>query len=89
MKAITRRLRKLEDRFGPPVETESSRRLRERLEAGRRRVAELRGRPVQAPQRQNVTNVRPSMEAIVKILQSGRQRVASGQTPNIDPANVS
>jgi hypothetical protein len=40
MKTIIRRLRRLEDRLGPPVETEFSRCLRERIEAGRRRLAE-------------------------------------------------
>jgi hypothetical protein len=40
MKAIVRRLRRLEDRFYPSVETEFSRRLRERVEAARRRLAE-------------------------------------------------
>jgi hypothetical protein len=40
MKTIIRRLRRLEDRFCPPVETESWRRLRERIEAARQRLAE-------------------------------------------------
>ena len=44
MKAVIRRLRRLEERFGPPVETEFTRRLRERMEAGRRRVEEARER---------------------------------------------
>jgi hypothetical protein len=44
MKAIIRRLRRLEDRFCPPVETESDRHLLARIEAGRRRVAEARER---------------------------------------------
>jgi hypothetical protein len=43
MKAMDRRLRRLEDRYGPPVETEYSRELQRRIEAGRRRVAEARG----------------------------------------------
>jgi hypothetical protein len=34
MQTIIRRLGKLEDRFGPPVETRFMRRLRERIEAG-------------------------------------------------------
>jgi Mg-chelatase subunit ChlI len=42
MKANIRRLRRLEDRFGTAIETESSRRLQERIKAGRRRVAEMR-----------------------------------------------
>jgi hypothetical protein len=40
MKTIVRRLRRLEDRFCPPVETEFDRQLRARIAAGRRRVAE-------------------------------------------------
>lgn len=43
MRTIDRRLRRLEGRFGPSVETEYSRELRRRIEAGRRRVAEARG----------------------------------------------
>ena len=44
MKGIIRRIPRLEQRFGPAVETVFSRRLRERLEAGRRRVAHWRER---------------------------------------------
>jgi len=44
MKMIVRRLRRLEDRFCPPVETEFSWRLQEKIEAGLRRVAEARER---------------------------------------------
>ena len=40
MKAMSRRLRKLEDRFGLAPETEFSKQLRERLERARRRLAE-------------------------------------------------
>lgn len=40
MKAAIRRLSRLEKRFRPPVETKASRDRFERLEAGRRRVAE-------------------------------------------------
>ncbi len=39
MKSINRRIRWLEERFGPAVETAFSRRLRERIDAGRRRLA--------------------------------------------------
>jgi len=41
---IDRRLRRLEERFGPQVETEFTRRLRARMEAGRRRLAEAQAR---------------------------------------------
>jgi len=43
MKTIIRRLRRLEDRYRPPVETRFTRRLRERIEEGRQRVAEAMG----------------------------------------------
>jgi hypothetical protein len=42
MKSIDRRIRNLEDRLGPAVETEFSRRLRQRIEAPRPRVAEAK-----------------------------------------------
>ena len=42
MIALHRRLARLKDRFGPPVETEYSRELRGRIEAGRQRVVEAR-----------------------------------------------
>ena len=42
-KRMDRRLRRLEDRYGPPVETAYSRELQRRIEAGRRRVAEAKG----------------------------------------------
>jgi hypothetical protein len=43
MRALHRRLLRLEDRFGSPVETEYSGELRRRIEAGRRRVAAMQG----------------------------------------------
>jgi hypothetical protein len=49
MKAIARRLCRLEERFGPAVESQFTRELRERIEAGRRRVAEWRKRDGLAP----------------------------------------
>ena len=42
MRAIERRLRRLEERFGPPLETWQTRELLARLEAARRRVAAVR-----------------------------------------------
>jgi len=78
MKNIHRRLRRLEDRLGPPIETEFSRRLRERLAAGRRRVAALRGEIVEAPIHENRTDAWTGPQTIVEILQNGRQRLLSG-----------
>src|SRR5579862_2362457 len=77
MNTLSRRLRKLEERLAPPIETEFSRRLRARLEAGLRRVAELRGESFQVRRRENLTHARPGLETIVEILQSGRQRIAA------------
>ena len=44
MNGISRRIRKLEERLGPPGETAFTRRLRERLAARLWRVAEARAR---------------------------------------------
>jgi hypothetical protein len=49
MRSIDRRVRRLEDRFGSAVETEFSRRLRERLEAARRRLQEAEERGLYKP----------------------------------------
>ena len=43
MKGISRRLRKLEDRFLPRRKRSSDRRLRQRMEAGLRRLGEAPG----------------------------------------------
>jgi hypothetical protein len=45
MRTIDRRLRRLEDRFGPPVETEYLRELPRRIEAGLRHLVEVWGKP--------------------------------------------
>ena len=78
MKTINRRLRKLEEGFGLVPETEDDRRLRERLEAGRRRVAEARARgecggPVGEAIRSETVNLRRGM-TVVDILILGRER---------------
>ena len=74
MRTIIRRLRRLEDRFGPPVETEFSRRLRERIEAARRRLAEYEakdGRVCNAGAREREDLSGLSVE---QILLRGRER---------------
>ena len=74
MRAISRRLRKLEDRYGLVPETEFSKRLRERLAAGLRRVAEFdaqEGRPARNPERDPEELSRLSL---VQILLRGRMR---------------
>ena len=47
MRAIARRLRRLEERLGPPPETWETRHLQARLEAARRRC----GLPPRSPER--------------------------------------
>jgi hypothetical protein len=67
MKLIHRRLGKLEEKFGPPIETFEMKRLRERIEAGRRRVAELCGeRPAPI--------LYPREWGVREVLLAGRQR---------------
>ena len=78
MNTIRRRLRKLEDQLGPPVETEFSRELARRLAAGLRRIAEPGGEPAQVRPRENLTAGRPRLQAIGEILASGRERMRSG-----------
>ena len=74
MRPIARRLRRLEDRFGLEPETEASRELRRRIEAGRRRVAESRGEAyVPLPPTPDVTGLTPP-GAIIR----GRDRARKG-----------
>ena len=80
MRTIARRLQRLEEGFGLGPETEDDRRLRERLESARRRVAEQRvrgGLPPEEPdeaQREDLTG-----PTTAEILQRGRARAhASG-----------
>lgn len=71
MKAMIRRLVKLEAAFGPEIETPETRRLRQRIEEGRRRVAAMRGEPA----------VRSSFDphlGLEELLQAGRMRNARG-----------
>ena len=69
MRALQRRLLRLEDRFGPPVETEYSRELRRRIEAGLRRVAEARGIPYVPPRYADFTQL-----TLAEALQRRRDR---------------
>ena len=70
------RLRRLEVQFAPPQETEFDRHLRERLEAGRRRVAESRMKLGLPPLPEYTDNAPNRHRTIVEILNSGRQRNA-------------
>jgi hypothetical protein len=67
MKAVLARLNKLEQRFSPPADTFEMQRLRERLEAARRRVAGALG------ERPNPVPI-PRDWGITEILLAGRQR---------------
>jgi hypothetical protein len=76
MKTIIRRQRRLEDQFCPSMETESSRRLRESLEAGLRRVAEAKKRnewsgSIDDGERENLAGL-----SVMEILDRGRARIA-------------
>ncbi len=80
MRTIIRRLRRLEDRFGPPVETEFTRRLRERIKAERQRVAEARERgeltgPIYEDDGESLAGL-----SVVEILDRGRARVARAKS---------
>ena len=72
MRAIARRLRRLEERLGPPPETWETRHLQARLEAARRRC----GLPAPSPER--LAALRGM--SIVDILKSHRQRAAAART---------
>ena len=81
--AFTRRLEALEKRLLAPEcdrsaqETEFSWRLLERLEAGRRRVAEARGRRGLSPSVEaEPCDVATGSRTIVEILHAGRHRSA-------------
>ena len=81
VKAIARRLRRLEDRLGPAIETDFDRQLRARIEAGRQRVAQWCGNAAVAEVRQQEHRAKPGQirgpigfRTIVEILHAGRER---------------
>ena len=76
MTSISRRIRRLEDRLGPPVETASLRRLRERLDAARRRIAKAEGREYgdSAPNTMRRESENLSSLTVTQILHRGRAR---------------
>jgi hypothetical protein len=75
MKSISRRIRRLEEaRFGTAADIEFSRRLRERMDAGRRRLAEARERgewcgSVGDNEGENLSGL-----SVIEILHRGRAR---------------
>jgi hypothetical protein len=77
MKRIGRRIRRLEERFGlGPVETEFSRRLREKIEEGRRRLAEANERGEWSGSVGNHEGEKLAGLNVTEILHHGRARVA-------------
>jgi hypothetical protein len=94
MKASITRLRRLEDRFGPAVETESSQRLHKGIKAGRRRVAEMcesPGLPPLADLRPFDRDDRhlPMIERIKARLNSGHDRVVLANQSSIQAFRAS
>jgi hypothetical protein len=80
MRAISGRIRRLEDQLGlSKAAEETARRLWGRLEAGRRRVAEWRGEPF-VPQPYG-TFIRDELEGLshIEILHRGRLRCAQSR----------
>ena len=77
MKSIDRRIRRLEEKYGlGPVETEFSRHLRERMEHGRRRLAEARERCEWSGSVGNYEGESLADLSVAEILHHGRERVA-------------
>jgi hypothetical protein len=75
MKAIDRRLRRLQDRFAPE-ENEEVRRLVTLLRERRRRRAEQAGEPLEVRRFEALTDDQNRLLSIADILRSGRRRVA-------------
>jgi hypothetical protein len=75
MKAIDRRLRRLEDSFAPQ-ENEEVGRLVELLRARRRRRAEQAGEPLKVRRCEALTDDQNRPLSIADILRGGRRRVA-------------
>lgn len=75
MRTLSRRLRKLEDRFGLAPETEFERRLRVRIEAGRRRLAEAHQRGEWCGSVDDDKGEDLAGLSVVEILHRGRARV--------------
>lgn len=70
MKAICRRLGKLEESIAPPIESFEMKRLRERLEAARKRMVTFG-----SDRHETVAQTYSRDWGIAEILQEGRQRV--------------
>ena len=83
MKAFIRRLRRLEEeRFGTAADSEFTQRLRERIEAGRRRVAEAQERGELGPPDRGPyfeARHRQYMEAMARLWREGKMRRNRGR----------
>ncbi len=88
MKARIRRLRKLEDRFGPALETEFSRRLHERIKAGRRRVAEMRESLGLPPPEDWPPSVEDGHLSLIARLHRGRDRIVIAHQVRVEVARA-
>jgi hypothetical protein len=82
MRAIDRRLSRLEDLLAPQ-ENEEVGRLVELLRARRRRRAEQAGEPLEVRRCEALTDDQNRPLSVADILRSGRRRVAA---PNVRPA---
>ena len=85
MKTFRVRIRRLEGQFGLQVENSADQRLWERIEAGRRRIAQWKGecfvpKPYGTPIREEIRGL-----SVVEILQRGRRRCAQSL---VDPLAV-
>jgi hypothetical protein len=76
MRTISRRLRRLQDRFAPE-ENEEVRRLVELLRERRRRRAEQAGEPFEERPCERLTDDQNKPLSVADILRSGRRRVAA------------
>jgi hypothetical protein len=76
MTTILKRLSKLEDRMGPANQTVSHRQLLERLEAGRRRISQMRERHGLPPREALHLDGRGRRPTIIGILHCGRAQNA-------------
>ncbi len=88
MRSFAQRLRRLEEALGPKPETEHVRRLLGRIEAGRKRVAQLNRPgfpPPEPPTPERLAWLKG--KSVVEILDSGRQRVYEAEMRRLAQAD--
>ena len=83
MRALNNRIRRLEDRLGLGAPTEEDRRLWERIEAGRRRLAESVGQPYVPRPFGSGTSREIRGLALDEILSRGRVRTERNGTDSV------